>query len=148
MESGQALPLLKKATSNQRIVSGLIFLFIFSGFTLGWFMEQFDFSFWPFPCGFKQRFGLPCITCGMTTAVKAFSHGQIAQAFYSQPAAVVFCFISIVIAFFAFLIAAFGLYSPRFERLLCSIKIRYYIIIVALILIAGWAFTITKTLSQ
>jgi hypothetical protein len=88
------------------------------------------------------------MTCGMTTAVKDFSHGHIVLAFYTQPAAAVFCILCVCIAFFAFLIACFGLYSPRLERLLLSIKIRYYVIAVALILVTGWIFTLTRTLSQ
>jgi hypothetical protein len=148
MESGQVLPLFDRASPRHRLFAGLVFLFILGGFTLGWLMEQFHFSPWPFACGFKQRYGLPCLTCGMTTAVKAFSHGHIIQAFYAQPAAVVFCFLAIVIAFFAFLIACLGLYFPRIERLILSIKIRYYIIAIALILVSGWVFTLTKTLIQ
>ncbi len=28
-------------------------------------------------CGFKQRTGLPCVSCGMTTATLAFAQGNI-----------------------------------------------------------------------
>lgn len=38
------------------------------------------------PCGFHQRTGLPCPTCGMTTAFAWAVRGRIIQAFRIQPA--------------------------------------------------------------
>jgi len=32
------------------------------------------------PCAFKTLFGVPCLSCGMTRAFTALSHGQIALA--------------------------------------------------------------------
>lgn len=41
-------------------------------------------------CGFYTRYGIPCPTCGWTTAVSHLYHGQVIQAFMTQPAGVIF----------------------------------------------------------
>jgi hypothetical protein len=151
MESGQqpiSSKLFSRATASQRLIAGIIFLVIVAGFALGWLMGQFHFSIYPFPCGFKQRYGLPCPTCGMTTALIAFSHGHIGNAFYRQPAAGFFCCLAVVIAFFAFLIAVFGVYSPIVERLIASLKLRYVFVVLFLIFAAGWAVTFARAIAQ
>lgn len=38
------------------------------------------------PCAFEQYVGLPCSTCGMTTAVSLATHGRLGAAFATQPA--------------------------------------------------------------
>jgi hypothetical protein len=149
MESGQQ-PILPKffsrASANQRLIAAAIFLVIAGGFSLGWLMGRFHFSLYPFPCGFKQRYNLPCPTCGMTTAVIAFSHGHIKDAFYAQPAAGFFCCLSVVTAFFAFLVAVFGIYSPAVDKQLASFKLRYVFVVLFLIFAAGWAVTLARAI--
>jgi len=151
MESGQqpiSPKLFSRASANQRLIAAAVFLVIAAGFTLGWLMGRFHFSLYPYPCGFKQRYNLPCPTCGMTTAVIAFSHGHINDAFYAQPAAVFFCCLAIVIAFFAFLIAGLGVYSPLVERQFALFKLRYVFVVLLLILAAGWAVTLARAIAQ
>jgi hypothetical protein len=151
MESGQQpiLPkLLSRASAAQRLIAGIVFLVIAGGFSLGWLMGRFHFSLYPFPCGFKQRYNLPCPTCGMTTAVIAFSHGDIKGAFFTQPAAGFFCCLAVLIAFFAFLIAVFGVYSSVIERRLASLKLRYIFAVLFLIFAAGWAVTLARAVAQ
>ena len=151
MESGQqpiSQKLFSRASGNQRLIAAGIFLFIAGGFLLGWLMGQFHFTLYPFPCGFKQRYNLPCPTCGMTTAVIAFSHGHISDAFYAQPAAGFFCCLAAVIAFFAFLVAVFGVYSQLIERRLVSLKLRYIFAALLLIFAAGWAVTLARAIAQ
>ncbi len=41
-------------------------------------------------CGFYAKYGIPCPTCGWTTAVSHLYHGQIFQAFITQPAGAIF----------------------------------------------------------
>jgi len=38
------------------------------------------------PCGMMMLWGVPCPTCGMTTAFAHVAHGQLASAFHAQPA--------------------------------------------------------------
>lgn len=151
MESGQQ-PILSKlfsrASANQRLIAAAVFIVIAASFALGWLMGQFHFSLYPYPCGFKQRYNLPCPTCGMTTAVIAFSQGHICDAFYAQPAAGFFCCLATIIAFFAFLVAVFGVYSPLVERRLASLKLRYILAALFLILAAGWAVTLARAIAQ
>jgi hypothetical protein len=151
MESGQqpiSPKLFSRASATQRLIAASIFLFIVGGFLLGWLMGQFHFTLYPFPCGFKQRHNLPCPTCGMTTAVIAFARGDMAGAFYAQPAAGFFCCLAAVIAFFAFLVAVFGVYSPSIERRLVSLKLRYIFAVLLLIFAAGWAVTLARAIAQ
>jgi hypothetical protein len=37
------------------------------------------------PCGFEMASGLPCATCGMTTAFSHATDGNLPAAFYTQP---------------------------------------------------------------
>jgi hypothetical protein len=151
MESGQqpiSPKLFSRASATQRLIAAGIFLLIAGGFLLAWLMGHFHFTIYPFPCGFKQRHNLPCPTCGMTTAVIAFARGDIAGAFYTQPAAGFFCCLAAVIAFFAFLITVFGVYSPLIERRLASLKLRYILAVLLLIFAAGWAVTLARAIAQ
>jgi hypothetical protein len=151
MESGQqqAEPeTFSRASYRQRLVAALVFFVIIGSFASLWVVGHYKITLWPFACGFKQLYGLPCATCGYTTATLAFAQGKIINAFYVQPAAAVFCSLAVVTAFFAFLIAAFGIYSPSFERRLVSLKLRYYIAAVLILVAAGWAVTLTRALAE
>jgi hypothetical protein len=37
------------------------------------------------PCGWYTTWGFPCMTCGCTTAVSHFAHGQLIASFVTQP---------------------------------------------------------------
>ncbi len=137
-----------RATARQRLIAAIVFFAIAGSFAGFWAIGHYNINLYPFPCGFKQRYGLPCPTCGFTHAVLYFSQGQIMRSFFAQPAAALFCTLGVVTAFFAFLIAAFGVYSPLFERLILSVKLRYIIAVLVFVLAAGWAFTLTTTLLQ
>jgi hypothetical protein len=151
MEPGQqpsSLKLFQRASARRRITAAFIFLAIAAVFLLAWLMGRYNITLYPFACGFKQRYGLPCPTCGMTHAVLAFAQGRIIRSFYVQPAAAFFCCLAIVTAFFALLIAVFGVYFPVFERRLVSLKLRYIVAALVFILAAGWAVTLARTLAE
>ncbi len=98
-------------------------------------------------CGFQQRHGLPCPTCGMTTATLAFAQGKILEAFFIQPAcALLFC-VLVVIAFLAFVIAVFGVYFRFLERFFGEVKVRYIILALIVIIAAGWAVTLARAMA-
>lgn len=137
-----------RATTRQRLIAAIVFFAIAGSFAGFWLVAHYNINLYPFPCGFKQRYGLPCPTCGFTHAVLYFSQGQIIRSFSAQPAAALFCTLAVVIAFLAFLVATFGIYSPLFERLILSLKLRYVIAVLVLVLAAGWAYTLTITLLQ
>jgi hypothetical protein len=138
-----------RASTRQRAIAGIILLAITSMFFLLWIIAryQINLSWWLGPCGFKQQYGLPCPTCGMTTSVLTFAEGKIFEAFYIQPAAALFCCILLFTALLALLVAVFGIYSPVLEKSLAEIKLRYVIIILIIIIAAGWAVTMARALA-
>jgi hypothetical protein len=61
------------------------------------------------PCGFMERYGYPCPTCGCTTAVSYFSHGHLVDSFLTQP----FGFAVGVLAVAAIILCAIGAVTGR-----------------------------------
>ncbi len=90
-------------------------------------------------CGFKQRTGLPCVSCGMTTATLAFAQGNIGEAFLIQPAAGLLYCAAVLAGGLAFFVAAFGMYLDFIKRFFAEIKIRYMILALIIIIAAGCA---------
>lgn len=98
-------------------------------------------------CGFKQRTNLPCPSCGMTTATLAFAQGNIAKAFYIQPAAGLLYCATVLAGGLAFFVAVFGVYFDFIKRFFAEIKIRYVILALIIILASGWAVTLARALA-
>jgi hypothetical protein len=140
--------IISRATARQRLIAAVVFLALVGSFAALWLVAHYNINLYPFPCGFKQHFGLPCPTCGFTHSALYFAQGKIFDSFNAQPAAALFCAIAAVIAFFAFLIAAFGLYSPALQRRILSLKLRYILVALVLVLAVGWAFTLAKALAE
>ncbi len=139
-----------RATSRQRIVAGLIFLGI-AGFWLFCFLvanEHVEIERMLGLCGFKQRHGLPCPSCGMTTATLAFSQGAIFRSFYIQPVAALGCFVLALTAFFSFLTAVFGIYFSIIKRFFAEVRMFYLILAVVVIIACGWAVTLARALAE
>ena len=139
-----------RATGQQRILALIIFLCIAAG--IGFFAlaayDKIDISWWLRPCGFKQRFGLPCPTCGMTTSVLAFCRGEIIEAFYIQPAGALLYSILVAAAFLALFTAVSGVYFGFVGRFFAEVKIRYVILAVLVVIICGWAVTLARALAD
>jgi len=139
----------RRASPRQRAIAALVSL---AGFgSLGLFAlaghYQVDMGRWLGYCGFKQRYGLPCPTCGMTTAVLAFAQGKVWQAFYIQPAAAFLCSFMVAAASLCFLVAVFGIYFGFFDRFFSEVKIRHVIVALMVIISAGWAVTLARALA-
>ncbi len=143
-----ALKTFARASGRQRLIAAIVFFAIAGSFAAFWLVAHYDINLYPFPCGFKQRYGLPCPTCGFTHAVLYFAQGRIVRSFSAQPAAALFCTLAVVTAFFAFLIAAFGIYSSALERRITSVKLRYIIAALVFVIVAGWVVTLVKTLAE
>jgi hypothetical protein len=131
------------------MIAGLFASGVFVLFAGLWLLQQvhFDFGLLFGPCGMKQRTGLPCPTCGMTTSVLAFARGDLITAFYVQPAGAFLNSLLIVGAFFAFLIAVFGVYFNALDRLFAEIRIRHVVVGLLIILAAGWAVTLARAVA-
>jgi hypothetical protein len=141
-----------RASSRQRILAAVFFLAVVGSFGLLWLAQWrgIDIGWWLGPCGFKQRYGLPCPTCGWTTAMLTFARIEILEAFYIQPAAAFLCSIIVVAAFVALLTAIFGVYICALRRVFYEIKVRYIILalIIIIIIAAGWAVTLSRALAE
>jgi small-conductance mechanosensitive channel len=99
------------------------------------------------PCGFKQRHGLPCPTCGMTHSVFAFARGEVLESFYIQPAAALICCFMIIAAVLALLTVVFGIYFSFLNSLFSEIKVKYVILMLIVVLAAGWVVTLARALA-
>ncbi|MGA1980542.1 MAG: DUF2752 domain-containing protein [Sedimentisphaerales bacterium] len=139
--------ILCRASHRQRLAAGGVFLSLAGFFGLFALMGHYKISPWPFPCGFKQRYNLPCPTCGVTTSVKAFAQGKILESFYVQPAAALLCSVLAVSVFLAFFMAVSGIYFSFLNRFFTEVKIKYIILALIVIVAAGWAVTLARALA-
>ncbi|MHC4284986.1 MAG: hypothetical protein ACYSWZ_18760, partial [Planctomycetota bacterium] len=57
------------------------------------------------------------------------------------------CSVMVVVAFFAFFIAVFGVYSGFINRIFTEIKIKHIILALIIITAAGWAVTLARSLA-
>jgi hypothetical protein len=148
-QSGEAKIILR-ATLRQRVIAGSVLLAAAALCTVLWLSAagKFDIGLWFGPCGFKQRHGLPCPGCGVTTATLAFMRGRIFESFYIQPAAGLMCVVLAASTFFAFVTAVFGIYFSFLKRVFTEVKVRYVIVAVITIAVAGWAVTLARALAQ
>lgn len=142
--------IIRRATVQQRFAAAVVFAVVAASFGLLGLAAQhkIDIARLLGPCGFKQRYGLPCPTCGMTTAALTFAKGEVLEAFYIQPAAALLCCAMLVIGFLALPIALFGVYFGFIERFLMKVKVRHIILILILIIAAGWTVTLTRALTR
>jgi hypothetical protein len=138
--------LLSFASPRRRLIAAGVFLALAGGFAILWVAGHYKIKLYPFACGFKQLYGLPCPTCGFTTAAVTFAQGRIIDSFYIQPAAAVFCCIAALIAIFAFMQAIFGVYSPALESRLISVRPQYVIAAFVIIIAAGWGVTLIRAI--
>ena len=139
----------RRASSRQRLTGAAVCLAVVVFFGLFALAGHYkiDMGLWLGYCGFKQRYGLPCPTCGMTTAVLAFAQGKIFKAFYIQPAAGLLCCMLVVAAFLALLVAVFGVRLGFLERFFARVKIIYIIAALIVIIAAGWAVMLARALA-
>ncbi|MFA5424315.1 MAG: DUF2752 domain-containing protein [Phycisphaerae bacterium] len=113
-----------------------------------WAAGIINFSRFLLPCGMKMRFGIPCPTCGFTTATLAFFRGDIFGAFYIQPAGALLCVALIITVFLTFITAVFGVYFPFLLTFARRLKVWQIIVAVILILGGAWAVTLARALAQ
>jgi len=142
--------LLKRASRPRRIAAAVIFTAVaaFFGIFAVAAHNNTDMGRWLGYCGFKQRTGLPCPTCGMTTATLAFAGGHIGEAFYIQPAWALICSGLVIAAVFAFVTAVFAIDFRFIDTFFSKVKLRYIIAALIVILAAGWAVTMARALAS
>jgi hypothetical protein len=140
----------RRATGKQRLIAGVMCLFIvgFFGVLSLAGAGKINLTRWTGGCGFKQKFNLPCPSCSMTTAALAFVQGKFLESFYIQPAAALLCVLLVISAFLAFLIACFGVYFPFIETIFCRANIKYIVLALVVIILAGWAVTLARAIAE
>ncbi|MHC4739238.1 MAG: DUF2752 domain-containing protein [Planctomycetota bacterium] len=139
-----------RASFRQRVIAGIVFLGIFALFSFFWLAAKgkIDIGILLLPCGFKQRYGLPCPTCGITTSILAFAEGRIFDSFYIQPAGALSCFMLSVAAILNLVTVVFGRYLCFYKRFFAEVKVRYVIIGVIIIIAGGWMVTLARALAS
>jgi len=138
-----------RPTPRQRLTAGFIFLAIIAvyAFLFAAANDKINIHRFIDPCGFKLKFGLPCLTCGMTTAILAFVRGRIFESFYIQPAAALLCCLLTAIAVVSFLVAVFGIDYGFVARLVERWRPKYILLAVLIILLAAWAVTLSRAIT-
>lgn len=140
----------RQISGRSRLLAGLIFLVgLGLAGVLHWAAvnDKINMELLVGPCGFKQRYGLPCPSCGMTTAMIAFAKGDVQSAFYIQPAAAVFCTTAVLAMMFAFVMAVFGTDLGLIEYLSEQLKVKYVIVAAIVIVCSAWAVTLVRALT-
>jgi len=138
-----------KASLHQRVIACIVFLSIglFFGVMLLAAKGKIDLELFLLPCGFKQRYGLPCPTCGITTSILAFAEGRVFESFYIQPAGGLACVMLLAAAILSLITVVFGRYLCFARRFLGEVKVRYVIIVVLIIIACGWMVTLSRALA-
>ena len=140
----------RRATGKERFWAGCILAGFAGLFAVLWLAGRgvIDVGLILGPCGFQQRYELPCPTCGMTTAAIGFVQGRVFEVFYIQPAAGLLCWVLVVVGFLALLVAVFGVYFRFLSRFVYEVKIRYVIFALIIIIGCGWAVTLARALAK
>ncbi|MFH1615267.1 MAG: DUF2752 domain-containing protein [Planctomycetota bacterium] len=140
----------RRLSAGRRAGAGIVFIGVFFVLLFFWAAAKgrIDVKRFIYPCGFKQRFDLPCPSCGMTTSIFAFMQGRIFESFYIQPAAGFFCIVLSVTAVTAFLIAVSGVDFGLIDRVLSAVKIQHIILGILVVLAGGWAVTLARALAE
>ncbi|MBN2560736.1 MAG: DUF2752 domain-containing protein [Phycisphaerae bacterium] len=100
-------------------------------------------GFYPYPCSFVLTTGLPCPTCGMTTAFSFIMHGHPWLAFKSQPAGAVLCVATIGLLVLALYVVVRGrVVCVNWDRI-GPVRVS---VGVGLLILGGWGFKIAHGL--
>jgi len=93
-------------------------------------------------CGFQERTGYPCVTCGMTTAFSHVVRGQILQAFIAQPAGALLAIGCVFTLALGSLAALTGKGQNQFARLLNHACVHWagVLMIVVGAVLGSWLF--------
>jgi hypothetical protein len=94
------------------------------------------------PCGFLQQTGMPCATCGMTTAYAHAANGNLIAAFTAQPAGAVFALITAIAA----LVSGYAMIMRlSLLPLLTALWRPRTILLLGVLVIAAWGYKIIVT---
>jgi len=88
-------------------------------------------------CGFYERTGYPCPTCGMTTAFAHLVRGRVIRAFSTQPAGALAALACMIIPFFAGYVI---IHPRRFDWQMYLLRINWLgvLFILAAVVLLSW----------
>jgi hypothetical protein len=96
-------------------------------------------------CAFQERTGLPCPSCGFTTAFSNFAHGRLIASFAAQPMGAVLAILTAMTVWVAFYVAITGRPVHRLLRLLPS---RYYLMPLLVFPMLAWGWKVAMVLGS
>ena len=141
---------MKKASIKERRTALIVCVIIVCFFSIVFILESvlhFDIGSLFDPCGFKQQYHLPCITCGFTTSLRAFARGDIIESFKIQPAAALLNCIMVIYAATCLFVVITGK-IPDFAVRIRQLRRMHLIIALVVILLMAWAVTLTRALVE
>jgi hypothetical protein len=144
-----AMKIYRKANKKQRLISVILFLGIAAFFAISFLagIGKINLTDFVGNCGFRQRTGLPCPSCFMTTSCIYFAQGKILDSFYVQPAAGLLCLLLVISAIFSLLTAVFGIYFTFLDYIFNRANIKYIVLAAIIVMTAGWAVTFARLLA-
>jgi len=92
------------------------------------------------PCMFKASTGLPCVSCGMTTAFAHAANGDLLTAFQVQPAAAIFAVATAAMVWIGGYAAVTGLSLQPLAQKLARPQM---LVVLFALLLAAWAYTLS-----
>ena len=139
-----------KATAGQRRV-GLVFFLVITLSLAGVAVletAQYDIGRVFAPCGFKVSHGLPCPTCGYTTAMRAFATGHVVSAFTLQPAACLIGLALVAMGLAGFYVAVSGHYPHWLRKGIAECTPKHVFLSLVLVVLLGWAVLLAQAYSR
>jgi len=135
-----------RVSSRQRLEAAIVFAVLAGTAVLLHLAAtgHIDIERWLTPCGIKQRYGLPCPTCGWTTAALAYSQGYIGQAFMIQPAAALVYTTVAVMGIYALFVAVTGCELRSAKWVWMRIRNWHVVASVLLVILMGWAVMLAR----
>jgi hypothetical protein len=133
-----------RLSRTTRVLAAAIFCGIATFAVFANWAGRHNFSFIKYTgvCGFKDRYGLPCPTCGMTTSWLQFAQGHVLKAFIAQPAGPILFTALIAAGVWSFVLAITG-HKPPFAR---NWRLKYIILGIFGIVLAGWAVMLVRAM--
>lgn len=91
------------------------------------------------PCGFVERTGLPCATCGMTTSFAHAADGSLISSFVTQPAGAVLAVTTAMVCLFSFYAMVMGVNLLPIFRIAWQPKV---IVLFGVLVMGAWIYKI------
>ena len=90
-------------------------------------------------CGFRMAMGLPCVSCGMTTAFAHAANGNLSKAFFTQPMGAMLAVVDAI----AVLVFGYAAVVGMPVTGICRMAVRpAMFVILGVLMLMSWIYTI------